>query len=178
MNPRVHFDDVEEFVSETTETQTETVEYTIRVTADEDNHSEFEETVAENGGEIVNQRSQPDNPEFELPEYLQKVVDEAEEAYKSDEDENLAALSQEIAWHHEELYPQLQTNRRDYLLVLQDLRELGYLCGDELEYYTNSLCVSDPNSYEYAEATLRAITRRSLEQLIYERLSEDDQVDF
>jgi len=38
--------------------------------------------------------------------------------------------------------------------------------------------VSDPNSYEYAEATLRAITRRSLEQLIYERLSEDDQVDF
>ena len=39
----IDFDDLEECVSETTETQTETVEYTIRVTADEDNHSELEE---------------------------------------------------------------------------------------------------------------------------------------
>ena len=38
-----NIDDLEECVSETTETQTETVEYTIRVTADEDNYSELEE---------------------------------------------------------------------------------------------------------------------------------------
>jgi hypothetical protein len=107
----------------------------------------------------------------EIADILQTVREEAEE-YLEQSDATPAEAAQEIAHQHDELYTPLRGNGRvDNLEVLMELRNHGALCGDELDIYRdNERCDS---AADFAEATLAALTQRSLEKFLYDALTED-----
>jgi DNA-binding transcriptional ArsR family regulator len=104
------------------------------------------------------------NSRHELPDYLQAVVDEAEQ-HLSESDIPPSAVANEVATGQRGLVS--NQNGRNNLEVLSELREAGYLCCDELDTYrAYSL------SYDGGEATIEAIVIRSLEELLHESLQE------
>lgn len=100
------------------------------------------------------------------PEYLQNVVEEAQDLLETT-DMTPAAAAGEIAAQHNELTSPLRGDgRRDNLQVLMDIRDEHRICADELDTYR------DPNG-EFGEATVEAIVKRSLEDFIHTQLAND-----
>jgi len=99
----------------------------------------------------------------ELPDYLQSVVDDAQE-YRDRSERPNSSIAVDVASDQHHLY---RTSRgRDNLEVLQALRDIGCLCTDELERYEKQA-----PAYDSDEATIEAIVLRSLEELVHKTLS-------
>lgn len=104
-----------------------------------------------------------------VPEYLQHVLEEAEERLEQ-EDLTPSDVAWRIAEEHDELTCRLRGGkRRDNLEVLKDIRDLHDICADELDQYR----ALSPSEGSWGEATVEALTRRSLEDLICTHLSEE-----
>jgi hypothetical protein len=100
----------------------------------------------------------------ELPDYLQEVVDEALQ-YHRDTGYAPSEVAQEVASGKDHIISD-QHGERANLEVLQDLRDVGCLCTDGLDVYQRGAISYDPH-----DATIEAIVRRSLEELLHEVLS-------
>ena len=102
-------------------------------------------------------------PNNDLPDYLQSIVNEAQRYYDNS-DVTVSEAAYDVA--SEQRHIVSNRGERDNLEVLQDLREAGYLCTDELDNYSRAA-----STYDHDEATLEAIVQRSLEELLHERLN-------
>lgn len=106
-----------------------------------------------------------------VPEYLRDVLEEAEERLRQ-EDLTPSDVACRVAEEHDELTCRLQgEDRRDNLEVLKDIRDLNGICADELDPYR----AVSPSKGSWGDATIEAITRRSLEDLLCTHLSEEQQ---
>ncbi|MHC3381789.1 hypothetical protein [Haloarcula sp. H-GB5] len=106
---------------------------------------------------------------MEVPEYLQIVLEEAENRLAASE-KSPSTIASRIAEEHDELTSPLRgENRFDNLIVLKDIRDIHGICADELEPYR----VTSPSTGSWGEATVEAVVRRSLEDLIYTHLSDE-----
>jgi len=123
--------------------------------------------------QIIIDHAPDGNGDAGLPQYLQEVVEEARE-YLEDSGVTETEAAMEIASTRTDLTSSLGSatsfgaskNRRDNLEVLKDIRNHDCLCTDELDTYRKQN--ADPH-----EATIDAIVRRSLEELIYCGLSQN-----
>ena len=102
-----------------------------------------------------------------VPEYLRDVLEEAEDRLATS-DSPPSTVASRVAEEHHELTDQLHgDDRYDNLDVLQDIRDLHGICADELDAYR----ATSPSEGSWGEATVEAIVRRSLEDLICTHLS-------
>lgn len=103
------------------------------------------------------------------PEYLQEVLEEAEDRLK-DDDATLTGTAKQVAEEHRELTCQSQgSGDRNNLDVLKDIRDIHGICADELDPYR----ATSPSQGSWGAATVEAVVRRSLEDLIATHLSEN-----
>jgi hypothetical protein len=111
-----------------------------------------------------------------LPSYLESVVDEAME-YLDTDSVSPAGAAVEIAAQQDHLYSSLNRgDRRDNLKVLMDIRDHHGFCADELDTYRRDVG-SGATADDFGSATIEAIVRRSLEDLVHTQLTERLQVD-
>lgn len=106
---------------------------------------------------------------MKVPEYLREVLEEAEDRLAASE-EPPSTIASRVAEEHDELTNQLRgENRYDNLEVLKDIRDLHGVCADELDAYR----ATSPSTGSWGEATIEALVRRSLEDLLCTHLSEE-----
>lgn len=98
-----------------------------------------------------------------LPDYLQELVEQAQRYY-TESNVTIAEAAYETA--SEQRHIVSDRGKRDNLEVLQDLRDAGFLCTDEMEMYSRGAMAYDPDA-----ATIEAIVQRSLEEMLHEKLS-------
>ena len=94
-----------------------------------------------------------------IPAYLEEILDEATNYYKSDEEISRVGAAHEIA-HQNESLVRMDDGDRDTLDVLRDIRSVHALCADEFETYRQY------RDAEYADSILEAVALRSLEEVI------------
>lgn len=104
-----------------------------------------------------------------VPEYLRDVLEEAESRLVAS-DAPPSTIASRVAEEHHELTDQLLGgDRYDNLDGLRDIRDLHCICADELDAYR----ATSPSEGSWGEATVEAIVRRSLEDLICTHLSDE-----
>lgn len=95
----------------------------------------------------------------ELPAYLENIVQEAVEYYEV-AGEAPTGAAHEIATRHA-----IFANRQP-IGILEDMRDLDSLCGDELETYT----AHGPGD-SHATRVVRGLATRSVEEFLAEQLT-------
>jgi len=143
----------------------QTIEYTVELTGDEDLHNDFQATVEAKGGSVNSQQQIHEG----IPDYLQYVLDEAQEYYDIEGD--ITETAYHVASDQGHLF-RFTGSGHSPIEVLQDLNDLGELCDDDLDSYTKYLLTENPTVMERSQATISAIVQRSLEEMIFNRINE------
>jgi len=163
-----------------------TIEYSVSVSGDEDDHRAFRELIYRNRAEIQSEMP-ADRTEEGIPQYLQNLIDRTVE--KFEEEDNMTpidATMDVIIPEVEDL--QFEDNIADRTVydVLYDLNQLKALQTTDMStntdlanlsepnfnHYRNHHSPENPNANQWGKATIKALAHASLEMYIVEKVRE------
>ena len=105
-----------------------------------------------------------ENDSDSRPEYLNAVIDEAEECQRLEPDWSADQIADSVAFDQQQLFHSTNEDPTN-LEVLQDLRDLDVLSARDLDMNRTAA-----PSYDHAEATIQALVISSLARFIREYL--------
>jgi len=112
----------------------------------------------------MTQKHDNDTSNGDRPEYLEAVIDEAEECQRLEPDWSVEQIADSVAFDQMHLFHSTNEDPTN-LEVLQDLRDLDVLSARDLDMNRTAA-----PSYDHAEATIQALVISSLARFIREYL--------
>lgn len=117
----------------------------------------------------MTQKHENDSDSDSRPEYLNAVIDEAEECQRLEPDWSADRVADSVAYDQQHLISSRFSNPSN-LDVLQDLRDLDVLSARDLDMHRTAA-----PSYDHAEGTIQALVVASLSRFVREYLEANDE---